>query len=75
MIKKIGIVVYNNFKIKKIKSKSNFYGSPLIIDNYNFYDDNSDCFLRKSTSYYIDEKELAFLKDCNDIMCRSFRFL
>lgn len=42
MIKKIGKVIYNNFKIRKIKRENKPMFQVIYVDNYDFYDEKMD---------------------------------
>lgn len=42
MIKKIGKVIYNNLKIKKVQSDNKPLFQVIYTDNYDFYDEKMD---------------------------------
>jgi hypothetical protein len=74
MIRKISRVVYNNFKIRKSNKHDTNY-QMLLVDNLNYYDMADDTIRRCYQVEMSDRKEVAFLNDCLDLVCRSFRFL
>lgn len=56
MIKKIGRVVYNNFKIRKVRSKFHHSISYEIIDNFDYFDVKTESMERRDP-LELDPKE------------------
>ena len=73
MIKRIGIIVYNNRKIRKAKFQDNSKFSVQLVDNYDYWD--GVMMIREHQVEVDDFKETNLQKNCVDIMCRAFRML
>ena len=74
LIKKIGRAVYNNYKIRKTRMQE-FKFNVLMVDNYDYFDQDTNTMKRCNVIEHDEAKENTFKKQAIEILCRSFRVL